>query len=104
MGDTLDLTPSVPTIMLTISARGPLTLMLMPTPLDRSTVDFPMSTLLPLAMPTPPSSPTHTPDTLVTLDIPVTTDLTDTPPTLVKQHSSKQPNRKIAFMKNNVFH
>merc|ERR1719187_973435 len=94
--DTLDLAPSAPTII--IWARGPLTLMLMPTPLDRSTVDFPMPTLLPLAMPTtpdmlptPPSPPTHTLHTPHTPDILVTTDLPDTPPTWVKQDSSKQP-------------
>merc|ERR1719495_704827 len=69
--DTLDLTLSAPTIMLIIWVRGALTLRLMPTPLDRSTKDFPLPMPLLLVMPTTPdmlptlnSLPTHTLDTL----------------------------------------
>merc|ERR1712121_6611 len=57
---TMDSTPTVPIAptILTSLARGRLTLrlsprqMLMPTPLPRSTMDFPMPMLLPLDMPT----------------------------------------------------
>merc|ERR1712002_778791 len=57
---TMDSTPTVPIAptMLTSLARGRLTLrlnprqMLMPTPLLRSTMDFPMPMLSPLVMPT----------------------------------------------------
>jgi len=91
--DTKDLTLSAPTIMLIIWARGLLTLRLMPTPLDRSTKDFPLPMPLLLVMPTTPdmlptlnSLPTHTLDTL---DIPDSMDFMDTLPILVKQHYSK---------------
>merc|ERR1712002_673026 len=91
--DTKDLTLSAPTIMLIIWARGPLTLRLMPTPLDRSTKDFPLPMLLLLVMPTTPdmlptlnSLPTHTLDTL---DIPDFMDTLPILPILVKQHYSK---------------
>merc|ERR1711973_132723 len=54
MGPTMDSTPTVPIApsMLTTLARGRLILMLMPTPLLRSTMDFPLPMLLPPDMPT----------------------------------------------------
>merc|ERR1711872_1207001 len=79
---TMSTTPTLPTMLLlpttlldtlesTTSARGPLTLMLMPTPLDRLPLVFPLPTLLPPDMLTAP-------DTLPTLPTPPTTCTTPT--------------------------
>merc|ERR1711973_19915 len=86
MAPTTSSTPTLPTMLLlpttlldmlesTTLARGPLTLMLMPTPSDRLPLVFPLPTLLPPDMLT-------TPDTLPTLPTPPTTCTTPTLPTM----------------------
>merc|ERR1712113_856281 len=74
MGMLLDMLfpPSMDMLVSTTLARGPLIPMLMPTPLDRLLLDFPMPMLLPLDMPT----------TLDTLPTPLTLLAMSTTPML----------------------
>merc|ERR1712105_201844 len=103
MGDTMDSIPTLDSTVTTL-ARGRLTLMLVPTPLARSTMAFPSPMLLPLVMPTTPdmlptlpSLPIPLLDTMYTMDSTDTMDSADTTvPTLVKQH--KENNNHIKWL------